>query len=216
MAAIPYMPLYVADYLSDAAHLSTLEHGAYLLLIMTYWQRGESLPNDDKKLARICRVGTREWVRLRPVLCEFFNVNCNTWVHSRVERELAHVRDKSLKNRKAGLARAKQMHSVRSASAQPSDTDTYKPPISPNGESFILPDWMPASEWADFVEMRRKNRNALTDRAKRLAVNELDKLRAAGHDPAAVINQSVLNAWKGFFPLRRNQRMQDDTFAGPC
>lgn len=124
MAAIPYMPLYVADYLADAAHLSTLEHGAYLLLIMTYWQRGEALPADDKKLARICRVGPREWVRIKPVVSEFFQVDCNTWSHSRIDRELQNVRDKSLKKRAGGLARAKQMHSSCSAPAKLSDTDT--------------------------------------------------------------------------------------------
>jgi len=125
MAALPFMPLYVADYLSDAAHLSTLEHGAYLLLIMTYWQKGESLPNDDKKLARIVRMGPREWAKARPVLSEFFEVTCDKWVHKRVEKELASVHDKSLKKRKAGLARAKQMYSKSSADAQPSYTDTY-------------------------------------------------------------------------------------------
>lgn len=124
MAAIPYMPLYVADYLADAAHLSTLEHGAYLLMIMTYWQRGEALPNDDKKLARICRVGPREWSRIKPVLSEFFKVDCNNWSHSRIESELQNVRAKSLKKRAGGLARAKQMHSSCSARAQLSDTDT--------------------------------------------------------------------------------------------
>jgi len=124
MAAIPYMPLYIADYLSDAAHLSTLEHGAYLLLIMTYWQRGEALPADDKKLARICRLGPREWAKIKPAICEFFEVTCNTWVHKRVERELQSVRAKSLKKRNGGLARAKQMHSSCSARAQQTDTDT--------------------------------------------------------------------------------------------
>lgn len=124
MSALPFMPLYVADYLSDAAHLSTLEHGAYLLLIMTYWQRGEALPADDRKLARICRVGPREWKRLKPVISEFFEVSCDNWSHSRIDRELANVHAKSLKKRKAGLARAKQMHSKCTANAKLSDTDT--------------------------------------------------------------------------------------------
>ena len=124
MAAIPFMPLYVADYLADAAHLSTLEHGAYLLLIMTYWQRGEALPDDDKKLARITRLEPRTWAKIKPSICDFFEVSDGKYVHSRVERELSNVRAKSLKNRKGGLARAKQMLSERSANAQPSDTDT--------------------------------------------------------------------------------------------
>lgn len=128
MAALPYMPLYVADYLSDAAHLSTIEHGAYLLLIMTYWQRGEALPDDDKKLARICRLEARAWNRLKPTLADFFEVVGGKWFHSRVEHELHKVRCKSLKNRKGGLARAEQLLSERSANAQPyiTDTDTDK------------------------------------------------------------------------------------------
>ena len=124
MAAMPFMPLYVADYLADAAHLSTLEHGAYLLLIMTYWQRGEALPDDDKKLARIARLDARNWARVKPQICEFFTTGDNKWLHHRVERELSNVRAKSLKKREGGLARAKQMHSSCSAPAQLTDTDT--------------------------------------------------------------------------------------------
>ena len=137
MAAIPFMPLYVADYLADAAHLSTLEHGAYLLLIMTYWQRGEALPDDDKKLARITRLEPRTWAKIKPSISDFFEVSDGKYFHSRVERELCNVRAKSLKKRAGGLARAKQMHSTRLAPVQLSDTDTdtVEPLSKDNGDS---------------------------------------------------------------------------------
>lgn len=89
MAALPYMPLYVADYMADAAHLSTLEHGAYLLLIMTYWQRGEPLPADDRKLSRIARMTEAEWAEVRDMMAEFFTEADGEWHHKRIDQELA-------------------------------------------------------------------------------------------------------------------------------
>jgi len=122
MAALPYMPLYVADYLADTAHLTALEHGAYLMLIMNYWQRGKPLPSDDERLARIARVSVEEWGRIRPVISEFFAHADTVWMHDRIEAELAKVLDKSTKARASAL----RSHSVRSASAQrmPCYTDT--------------------------------------------------------------------------------------------
>jgi uncharacterized protein YdaU (DUF1376 family) len=126
MAALPYMPLYVADYLADAAHLSTLQHGAYMLLIMNYWQRGEPLPADDSRLAKIARVGTREWAKMKPVISEFFTVGCSNWSHSRIDTELARVSAKSLKCKKAGQASVQRRFGERSTDVEPTDTDTSK------------------------------------------------------------------------------------------
>ena len=42
MTGNAYMPFYVGDYLGDTSHLSTIEHGAYMLLLMHYWCHGRA------------------------------------------------------------------------------------------------------------------------------------------------------------------------------
>ena len=74
MTALPWMPLNIADYLADTAHLGPAEHGAYLLLIMHYWQHG-GLPDDDRRLARIARMTEEEWAGVRDTIAGFFSAD---------------------------------------------------------------------------------------------------------------------------------------------
>src|ERR1700733_7807446 len=67
----PWMPLYIGDYRRDTAHLSTLQHGAYMLLIMHYWETGP-LPADQRRLAKITGVDPRQWHRVWKTLRDFF------------------------------------------------------------------------------------------------------------------------------------------------
>jgi uncharacterized protein YdaU (DUF1376 family) len=109
-----YMAFHPGDYLTDTAHLSTLEHGAYLLLIMNYWQRGEALPADDKKLRGIARMTAAEWGESRETLLEFFVEQDGALHHKRIDEELERARTKSEKARlSAGLS-----HSARRANAK--------------------------------------------------------------------------------------------------
>lgn len=110
----PYMPLFVADYLADTAHLSAAEHGAYLLLVMNYWQRGKPLPADDRKLARIARMSDAEWLESRDTLAEFFHEEDGLWSHKRIAAEIAVAEEKTAKAKKAARASAE----VRQANAQ--------------------------------------------------------------------------------------------------
>ena len=86
MAALPYMQLYVADYLADTMHLTTEEHGAYLLLIFNYWQTGKPLPK--RRLHRIARVSTDQWPEIERALSEFFEDDGENWIHLRIERDI--------------------------------------------------------------------------------------------------------------------------------
>jgi uncharacterized protein YdaU (DUF1376 family) len=91
------MQLYTSDYLADTAHLTTEEHGAYLLLLMNYWQRGKPLDNTDGRLAHVARLSAERWKAVEPILAEFFMIDGTTWVQARIERDLDKIRDKSSK-----------------------------------------------------------------------------------------------------------------------
>jgi uncharacterized protein YdaU (DUF1376 family) len=100
------MPLYVTDYLADTGHLTTTQHGAYLLLIMHYWAN-DGLPSDEAGIARITRMSARQWTQSRDVLMSLFGDN---WSHSRCDHE---------------IAQAIEISRVRSANAQYSHTHTH-------------------------------------------------------------------------------------------
>jgi uncharacterized protein YdaU (DUF1376 family) len=116
-----YMPLYVGAYLADTAHLSTVAHGAYLLLIMNYWQRGSALPSSDRKLASIARLTDVEWASIRDDLAEFFIEENGLWRHGKIDVELRRAAQKIDAAKRAGEASA-------NARAQAKST-TYQQPL---------------------------------------------------------------------------------------
>lgn len=100
MASLPYIQLNIPDYLADTMHLTTEEHGAYLLLIMNYWQRGKPLDNSNGRLASVARLSNDRWISVEVSLKEFFNVDGDIWSHKRLDADLATVA-KKLKNASA-------------------------------------------------------------------------------------------------------------------
>ncbi|CTV21549.1 TPA: DUF1376 domain-containing protein [Escherichia coli] len=116
MAALPYMQLYIADYLADTMHLSAEEHGAYLLLMFNYWQTGKPIPKN--RLAKIARLTNERWADVEPSLREFFCDNGEEWVHLRIEEDLASVREKLTKKSAAGKASVQARRSRKEVDVQ--------------------------------------------------------------------------------------------------
>jgi uncharacterized protein YdaU (DUF1376 family) len=101
-----WMPMYWGDYLRDTRDLTAEEHGAYLMLIAHYWNRGP-LPDDQEALCRVSRVGPKRWPRVWKTISRFFDLKpllvplishgpeangkqmlSNCWCHKRIDEEI--------------------------------------------------------------------------------------------------------------------------------
>ena len=68
--------------------------------------------------------------------------------------------------------------------------------------AVVLPDWLDAALWAEFLAHRKGLKKPMTDFAQTLAFKLLERIRSAGHDPRASIEQSIFNGWQGLFEPR--------------
>jgi hypothetical protein len=57
----------------------------------------------------------------------------------------------------------------------------------------------------DFIEMRKQIKSPLTEKALTLTLNKLDKLGESDQEKIDILNQSIINSWKGVFALKADQ-----------
>lgn len=97
-----WMPVYIGDYLADTMRLTTLQHGAYFLLMMEYWRQGP-LPDDMDELCAIARADRKAWDKsIWPTLKRFFSTGDDGLLHQkRADIELERVQSISNKRREA-------------------------------------------------------------------------------------------------------------------
>lgn len=119
--------MYWGDYLKDTGHLTTAQHGAYLLLIGHYWSTGEPLPDDDSILWRIVRADSQaQWKKLRPAVAAFFTAEDGKLRHRRIDAELAGTAAKA----EAARKKAQEAANARWAGRGP------KPDYEPEGTDY--------------------------------------------------------------------------------
>lgn len=107
MAQFPALPLWTDAYLGDTTHLTTIEHGAYLLLLIVAWRSPDCrLPNDDKMLARFTKLSPSQWKRIKPIIMEFFTIR-DEWIYQlRLLDELEAVKRLTMQRSNAGKSSA--------------------------------------------------------------------------------------------------------------
>ena len=107
MADFPCMPFWTDAYLADTRHLTTEEHGAYLLLLMTAWRTKDgTLPEDDKLLSRYAGLSMRKWLNMKTTILEFFDAENGVLLQKKLQKEKKFLHDKKQKASFAGKASA--------------------------------------------------------------------------------------------------------------
>lgn len=133
MAEFPALPLFTDAYLADTLHLTTIQHGAYLLLLMAAWRtRDCTIPDDDAYLAKLTRMDKRTWMANREVLLAFWTrVDGGRLRQGRLYDERKFVEQKRNKNVAAGKASALKRQGRSATGVQPNVNETSTPTPTP-------------------------------------------------------------------------------------
>ena len=156
----------------DFCHLPDETKGHLLMTWLLASQMDGRVPDDPVWIA--ARIGANKPVNLKQLVD-------GGWL----------IRERSASK---PLARRKQSAIVETETYKTTETetDTGRAPLA---------DWVPKTAWQEFVDYRKRQKG-WTAKAESLLLRELERLHTDGHDPVAVIEQSIANGWKGLFALR--------------
>jgi len=91
----------------------------------------------------------------------------------------------------------------------PIDTNRDTTKKNTIGEQEVRLPWYTANfgwAWEEWVREKKDRREKFTPRAQKMALNRLVELSGDNEAKAIeIINQSLANSWKGFFPLKKDK-----------
>jgi len=96
-----FIAFYSGDYQRKTQHVSTEQHGAYLLLLMHCWAHG-SIPPQPEARAAIARMTLKGWHKIAPTIDAFFDAEGR---NKHASEEIAKAEHLSTKRALAGKLR---------------------------------------------------------------------------------------------------------------
>jgi uncharacterized protein YdaU (DUF1376 family) len=206
----------IGDYAKKAGRLSIMQHGTYTLLIDACYDR-EQFPTLEQAIEWVWASTTEEIEALKFVLSRFFVLENGVYSQKRIREEIDEYHKKAETNKRIALEReAKRRGNSTNRAPVVNEpppnhkpiTNNHKPVLKDKSAAApILPNWMPLDAWSGYVEMRKRIKKPMTDRAVDLKIKDLDKFKQSGHDIAAILDKSTANNWTDLYepkPMQQN------------
>ncbi len=103
MTGLPWYAHKLRNYDERTDHLTMRQHGAYRMMMDSYYRRGGPLPTKLEQIFSICKAGaTDEQADVSAVLTEFFELREDGWHNKGCDNEIEKANRLSEKRRKSG------------------------------------------------------------------------------------------------------------------
>ena len=76
-------------------------------------------------------------------------------------------------------------------------------------EDFFPLDGKLDRTFRDFIRHREQIKQPMTENAVRLMIGKLEKMTTDNNEKIQILEESIMNGWKGIFPLKDGQKKQD-------
>lgn len=196
MAKDPAFLFYTGDFSTGTQFFSDEQVGKYLRLMMAQHQHGHLT---EQQMLHICKTHDED------IFSKFKKDDAGKYFQPRLESEIlkrktySESRSKNRlstpKTKRKNTSKSYVKHMENEIEIKNENTNTDKTELETAFDNWLL--------------MRRKMKGGITDHAIELGKAELKKLSGGDSDLAIqIINQSILNSWKGFFPLKQEHGKQ--------
>lgn len=129
-----------------------------------------------------------------------FQKDYGDWILEPKNIKLSSKEMTSVINRDDGLS-SKEMTKL--SSKEMNNKRHYTKDTIQKTSGVVLPVWLDEKLWNDFKEHRKAMKAKLTPKAEELAIKALTKLKDLGNDVRSVVEQSIMNGWKGLFEIKQ-------------
>lgn len=190
--------------------MTSTEIGAYMLLIMAHYKNGvKGIPSDDKTIRRITRTDRKQWSRIKDTILEKFETKGEWLIHDRIVKEIQKMVPK--RDTTGDALESKSGTSSKSKPLKNKQTDTdittnHKPLTNKEEKNtkkeLVIPEFIDGEVWQDFVKHRGGSK--FTRLMATRIINRLTEWQADGYNPNEILNNSIMNGYKGIF-LPRGQ-----------